>query len=283
MKLSYSKYKYYMDCPKRYYNEANHVEYPEKDSRYFALYGFLIEMFFKNYCNVYSKRSVPLTETEITVVLRRMWDKVLEEHYVNWTEPWVKQSSEDIFFEVREDINKNLEAFDFWRNAKSEVSFDIHLKKAGDELSCRMDFIVNNIDNTVEILDGKGTLKMDRVDREQLYFYILMYYLHFKKLPDKAGFLFYRFQHIEYIDFDMDSINRFKRKLSLVKRTIKKSDEFPAIVKISKHCKWCPYRHDCKELFDTRKLKASKRKKKVVIDIDFEGEVKSFSPRGLPS
>ena len=79
----------------------------------------------------------------------------------------------------------------------------------------------------------------------------------------------------------METITNFRKKLSLVRGAIKKDTEFNAKVGISKQCKWCPYRSTCKELIDKRSERASKKKNKLVIPVDFDGEVKSFSPRGL--
>lgn len=280
MKLSYSEYRSYVQCPMKYYKEVNKVEPPEEPSMYFAVYGLLVEYFFKIYSNFYTKKNITLTDEQVYKILRKLWDKVLEENYVRWTDPWCRQSSEHIFMTAYEDVLKNLNTFEFWKYAQSEISFDILLKKAQDVLTCRMDFIVRNPDGTVEILDGKGTYKMDKtVDIDQLYFYTLVYLLHYKKLPDKVGFLYYKFQTIRYIDFDMKSIMDFKDKLVLVKKAIKTDKVFEAKVGISKQCKWCDYKMTCVALIDKRRARAEK--KSPVMPFDFDGGVLSFSTKGI--
>lgn len=280
MKLSYSEYKTYIQCPMRYHKEVTGVPPPEEPSRYFMVYGLVVEMFFKIYTNFYSKKNVTLTDEQVYTIMRKLWSKVLSENHVVWTDPWCRESSEHIFMSAYEDVLKNLNNFDFWKNAQSEIAFDIFLKKSQDNLTCRMDFIVNNPDGTVEILDGKGTYKMDKtVEIEQLYFYILIYFLHYKKLPDKAGFLYYKFQTIRYIDFDMNIIMDFKNKLALVKGAIKRDKVFEAKVGISKQCKWCDYKMTCKALIDKRQERADK--KKPTITYEFDGGFLSFSPKGI--
>lgn len=280
MRLSYSEYRTYLQCPKRYYNEVNEIEPPEKQSKYFAMYGLLVEAFFKIYTNVILKKGITLENEQITFIMRKIWTKLLEENYVVWNDPWCRESSEHIFLSAYEDVLRNINTFDFWGNAQAEISYEIFLKKSKDTLSCRLDFILNNPDGTVEILDGKGTYKMDKtVDVEQLYFYILVYYLHHKKLPDKAGFLYYKFKTITYIDFDMDIIVDFKKKLAIVKNAIKQDKEFEAKVKISKQCRWCAYQYNCEALISKRKERADK--KKPTITYDFDGDILSFSPKGL--
>ncbi len=280
MRLSYSEYSVYLKCPKRYNLEVNNVEPPEQQSMYFAVYGLLVESFFKLYTNSILKKGITVTDEQIYAIMRRLWTKVLNESYVVWTDPWCRESSEHIFMTAYEDVIKNINTFDFWEYAQSEISFDIVLKKTQDILSCRMDFIINRPDGTVEILDGKGTYKMDKtVDVEQLYFYALVYYLHYKKLPDRIGFLYYKFKTIQYLDLDMSIINDFKNKLSIVKRAIKQDKTFEAKVGISKQCKWCAYKSNCKALIAKRQERANK--KKPTIDFDFDGGLLSFSPKGI--
>lgn len=280
MKLSYSEYRTYLDCPKKYKLEIDKVEPPEEQSRYFALYGMVVELFFKKYTNFYVKQDITLNNNEIYEILRKLWDQILDENYVCWNDPWVKRSSEEIFSQAYEDILKNLKEFDFWRYAQSEVPIEIILKKTGDLLTCRLDFVINNTDGTVEIIDGKGTEKPDKnIDIEQLYFYALMYLLSNKKLPNKIGFLYYRFQMIKYMEFDKQTMVDFKNKLSVVKGAIKKDLDFKAKVKASKQCRWCAYNSTCDELILSRKKRAEK--KKPIVPFDNNGGIISFSPRGL--
>jgi CRISPR/Cas system-associated exonuclease Cas4 (RecB family) len=264
----------------KYYKEANNIEPPEKPSRYFMVYGLLVEYFFNIYTNGYLKKGIKLSDEQIYAILRKIWAKVLDENYVVWTDPWCRESSEHIFMSAYEDVLKNINTFDFWKDAQADISFEILLKKSQDILSCRFDFIVNNSEGTTEILEGKGTYSMDKaMDLEQLYFYIFVYYLHYKKLPDKAGFIFYKFQTIRYIDFDMNVIQDFKNKLAIVKNAIKKDKVFEAKVGISKQCKWCDYRMTCDALINKRQERADK--KKPTITFDFDGGILSFSPKGI--
>lgn len=280
MRLSYSEYATYIKCPKRYHLEVTEVEPPEQQSMYFAVYGLLTESFFKIYTNEILPKGITLSDDQIRAIMRKLWAKILDENYVVWTDPWCRESSEHIFMTAYEDVLKNIAEFDFWGNTKAEISFEIVLKKTQDILSCRMDFLVNRSDGTVEILDGKGTYKMEKtVDIEQLYFYALVYYLHYKKLPDKVGFLYYKFKTIQYVDIDINIINDFKSKLVIVKRAIKQDKVFEAKVGISKQCKWCAYKMTCEALIMKRKERADK--KKPTISFDFDGGLLSFSPKGI--
>ncbi len=205
--------------------------------------------------------------------MEQLWDKTLEEEYVNWNDPWVKQTPSEMLEECIGDVLANMRAFDFWRSVKSEVKYKIDLRRSGDVLNGRIDFIRTLPNGDIELLDGKSTKHMDRVDPEQLMFYALMYFLRHKKLPVRLGFLFYRYQVIQYIDFNRDILIQFKNKLALAKKAIKVDKEFEARVKLSKVCQWCPYKLLCKPYMDKKEANAQKRNK---IKIEPEGEIVSF-------
>jgi len=275
MRLSYSQYKTFLQCPRLYHYQATKVVPPVKSSSYFALYGILIEAFFKKYTNVYTKQGVILDEAKIREILSNLWEYILNKNYVDWSEPWVSESADQIFENVVGDIRMNMDTFSFWKEAQSEVSFEVLLKKSQDMLTCRMDFIWRKPDGTVEILDGKGTNKIDKnVDIEQLLFYALMYLLRNKRIPDKMGFLYYKYHLIKYIDFDMSSVMDFKDKVALVKKTIANTTTFEPIVGLSKHCKWCAYRFGC-DAYNAKK-DANAQKKKSAITPEYNGGIISL-------
>jgi len=263
MKLSYSEYRTYIDCPRLYRLRRDKVAPLEKDNRYFALYGLLVERFFKKYTNEVAKTGRELTDENIRSVLTDIWAYVLETNHVNWNEPFVKNGSDEIFEMACTDVCENMRKFSFWKDARSEVTFNVSLKKTGDALTCRMDFIVEPQNGPIEILDGKGKMKIDTdADVEQLFFYALMYLLNKGRLPDKLGFLYYRFKLIKYIDFDKDTIMSFRDKLAIVKQAIKEDRDFHAKVKLSKHCQWCVYKCSCDAYAAKKKENADKKEAK---------------------
>jgi len=266
MKLSYSDYKTYLECPRLYKLRRDQVPPPEKESKYFALYGLLVERFFKRYTNEIVKRGQQLSDAQVRETLQSIWKYVLDSNYVNWNEPWVKSTSDQIFDMAYADVLENMRKFTFWKDARSEVSFSVQLKKSGDLITCRMDFVHEPKDGPVEILDGKGKMKLDAdVDLDQLYFYALVYLLNRRRLPDKIGFLYYRFKLIKYIDFDSAAILAFKDKLALVKQAMKKDVVFEARVGISKQCKWCPYKCSC-DAYTRKKQELADKRETLSID-----------------
>jgi hypothetical protein len=244
-----------------------------KISEYFTLYGTIVQRFFQYYVNKYVKEGVSLSEAQIKKILRQDWEIMLQDKFVVWTDPWCKETANDIFESAYNDILLNIKKFDFFKFSRSEVTYTVILKKSQDELNGRMDFLVKYPDK-VEILDGKGTAKVEtNVDFEQLYFYALMYYLRHKKLPDKLGFWFFKLQQINYIDFTMEDILKFKDKLALVKKSIKEDITWAPKVKLSKHCLWCAYKFDCDAYL---KKKEDRRKTGKGVTAPMIGKVVEF-------
>jgi CRISPR/Cas system-associated exonuclease Cas4 (RecB family) len=265
MKISYSSFKRYIDCPRKYKWTLDRVDPPEPSSKYFALYGLLVQKFFEHLCNNHYRNNPNLTPAQVKLLMKQQWRFILEDNYVDWHEPWCRQSSEDIFDESLEDVLKNMETLNFFRNTKSEVVYETQLKKSKDLITGRVDFVYINDQNQVEILDGKGTNKIEtNVDTDQLYFYALLYLLKHRRLPHKLGFVFYKFQTTQYVDFNLDTIMEFKNKLALVKRAIKTDTTWEPKVKLSKQCKWCDYRYMCDAYGKQKDANAAKRKSKIV-------------------
>jgi PD-(D/E)XK nuclease superfamily len=273
MKISYSSYDMYLKCPKKYQFNYSGIKPPEKENKYFALYGILIQKFFQEYTNNILPSKINVTENLVRSVLEQQWKKILFKNYVNWDEPYVKENADEIFEQCYKDVLDNIKAFDWFDQCKSEVTINIKLKKSGDILDGRLDFIRKCPDGSVEILDGKSTAHLDRVDAEQLYFYALLYFLNHKKLPKKLGFIFYRYKTVQYIDFNPEILLKFKNKLALTKAAIKKDKEFIPTLKMSKVCIWCPFKLTCQPYMDKREANSKKRSK---IKEEYNGEVISF-------
>jgi CRISPR/Cas system-associated exonuclease Cas4 (RecB family) len=273
MRLSFSKYDTYLKCPRQYKYKLDGVEPAEEESKYFALFGILIQRFFQDYVNIMLPKKYPITDNFVRAYLDKLWKKILEKEYVNWNDPWVKETPGQIFEQAYIDVLENIKAFPLFSECRSEVTIDIKLKKSGDQLNGRLDFIRTCPDKSIEILDGKSTAHLERVDVEQLYFYSLLYFLKHNVLPKRLGFLFYRYRTIQYIDFNPDILIKFKNKLALAKEAIKKDKEFKATVKLSKVCVWCPYKLICKPCLEKKAANSEKRSK---IKEETNGEIISL-------
>lgn len=279
MKISFSTYRMYLDCPRKYRWTMDRVDPPVEPSKYFALYGLLTERFFEHLSNNHYKKNPNLTPGQIRSLMATQWKFLLEDNYVRWDDPWCTETSSDIFNASYNDVLKCMDTLDFYKNTKAEVTYEHRLKKSGDLLTGRMDFVYINDDKKVEILDGKGTTKKEtNVDNDQLYFYALLFLLKHRRLPDKLGFIYYRYQEIQYIDFDMDTIMSFKNRLALVKNAISKDTTWEPRVKITKQCKWCAYKEMCDAYKDKKEENRKKRpKKESSIKTNYNGSITNLT------
>lgn len=87
-------------------------------------------------------------------------------------------------------------------DAKAEVPLDSMLN--GHKLGGRADFVMRRVKphNDEIILDGKGSRWRDAyTDVRQLKWYAMLFRLQHKRLPDRLGFVFWRFDPPESIDW----------------------------------------------------------------------------------
>ncbi len=266
MRINYHTYKTYLECPKKYDLMERRVPPSEPDNKYFAIYGMTIEKFFQNYCNEWGPAGIVFDKDLVIKYLSPLYKKILHYNQVDWGAPFAKLSSQDIFDTVVLDILECLPVFTVFKNTKSETSFKVTLKNE-DFLNGRVDFLHTNELGEIELLDGKGTDTLNKnIDPEQLYMYALLYYFTRKKLPNKIGFVYYKLRHVQYIDFDIKTVDQFRRKLFLVLQAIKNDKKFIGTPS-TKACKYCQYKLNCEEYMQKKLV----RQKKSSIEIETNG------------
>lgn len=134
------------------------------------------------------------------------------------------------------------------------------------------DTIIRRDDTGVTILDGKNsTTKLKYVDPDQLRWYALCFYLAYGKLPDRLGFVWYRYPYeeasgesgvdwVEFTERDIQSLAARARDTRL-----KMSKELFPAVPSSNACKWCDYETVCPERM-AQKVTRAKDKSLPIID-----------------
>jgi len=132
----------------------------------------------------------------------------------------------------------------------------------------------------VTILDGKNSQEKGvYTSPDQLRFYALTYLLVRGKLPDRVGFVYYRFPYgtpteeggtesgIDWVPLDKEDIRGLAHKIVAVRESIRemKFDADP----VPSKCKWCVYEDICAPRQAQKQVNREKRKKK--------GEEEAFS------
>lgn len=134
--------------------------------------------------------------------------------------------------DIRDAVGRGIEAIKHDRllgpRADAEVKLDYTIN--GHKLGGRADFIIKRVRfHDLCIIDGKGSKWRDRyVDLRQLLWYGMLYKLHTGEVPDKLGYLFWKFSppdSLDWMDFSPEDLDEM---LATVLATIKKIGELDA-------------------------------------------------------
>jgi ribosome-associated toxin RatA of RatAB toxin-antitoxin module len=255
MKISYHAWVDYKECPKKF-NLKNILKRPSETPRndYFTIYGKLTEKFFQYFCNIWRFTMPYMPPEEIRFKLKKIYDNILLGSVVNWTGPYVTASKDEIFEQSCSDICAIMDSpnQNYFLSTKAEVSIGV-LTKMGIEITGRLDFIhTEPLSKTDVVFDGKGTNKIGKnISADQVLFYALLYFFHFKKVPNSLGFFYYRYNTFSPISINLDILNEFRAKLSLSLNQLVNDSEFKATPS-PRACKYCNYQTNCQECLADR-------------------------------
>lgn len=163
--------------------------------------------------------------------------------------------------------------------ARSEVQLMGYINK-WLPIAGRADFIFRRDDVGVTILDGKNSgLKMKYVDPDQLRWYALCYALSYQKIPDRLGFVWYRYpydeaageQGLDWVPFSRRDLRELVERAQEVRKGQQK-EKFGAVPKASV-CRFCDFESVCPERQFDREMNRQKRSAKglPIVEDTFEG------------
>jgi hypothetical protein len=139
----------------------------------------------------------------------------------------------------------------------------------------RADMIIRRTDTGITILDGKNTKhKMKYVDPDQLRWYAMCFKLAYRVMPDRLGFVWYRFpygmetldeekdelvveQGVEWVDFTEDDLRGLAQRAIEAREGMRKEQFDPA--PSPPNCKWCDFESVCEARQSQRAANAAKR------------------------
>jgi len=253
MKLSYHAWKDYKDCPKKYYLKfikKQPTTLTKNDA--FNLYGKLVEKFFQYFCNIWRFTMPYMPPEEIRFKMVKIYEDLLKVSEVDWTAPFVPETKESLFEHACSDVCAIMDSpnQNYFLNSKSEVSIEV-ATKLGYEITGRLDFIHFEPLNKIPIIfDGKGTTKIGKnIDKNQVIFYALLFYFHYKIVPSGLGFFYYRFNTYVPVEIDLKKLNEFRAQMSLDIKQLVNETEYKATPR-PKACKYCDYRNICRECLE---------------------------------
>lgn len=278
MYLSFSGFSVLGECPKKYWHQyVDKTTLPKPDNCINALYGSTVGTLFEDF---YEKKlwKRPDVEKYMLSEVEPTLDKVIEKErksnkLVDWADEKANyHSRSDLVEEIRAGVPRGLTIIRQNRFlgpvAKAEMKLDHDF--GPHRVAGRADFVIQRVDpyGDLIILDGKGSKHREKYVKEtQLKWYALLYYTKTGKLPDRLGFLFWRFdgdKAVLWVDFTKADIHFLKeevlgtmtrveknvRRLEILSQTPKahyeeRQELFPAQPTFG--CKLCSYLPVCEE------------------------------------
>jgi hypothetical protein len=151
--------------------------------------------------------------------------------------------------------------------ARSEVDLFGHVA-SWLPVGGRADFVIRREDTGITLLDGKNSeTKMKYVDPDQLRWYALCFALSYHRLPQRLGFVWYRYpfdeevgeQGLDWIDFTKRDLAELIERAKKVRRgqEAERFDARPAY----KVCRFCDYESVCPERQQAKAENAARRKR----------------------
>lgn len=234
-----------------------------------------MERFFRAFATHWKFRTPYMTPEQIRKKIESLWEHLEYSSIINWNAPFVKLSAEDIVEQAFTDTCTIMDSHNqnYFLNTQSEIEITV-TTKTGVELTGRLDFLYNRPQNDARmIFDGKGTKHVGKyVSEDQLLFYALLYFFHYKAMPDELGFFYYRFNSMVPVDITPLKINHFRERLSADIKVLLEVSDFPATPS-HKSCHFCDYNNTCNEYIAWQ----AGHKKPSQIAASDEGGIQEFS------
>ena len=247
--ISYSSKKAYLTCPRQYwymYVSKEKGEFDAKNSLFGNSIGKLFEWFYN----------------------KKLWIKSdVKQHLIRSIEIALDESAGKDNFDLKSDLEfkakitqelqdcviSTLEIIRKYKliapvsNAEVKLNTIFKTKDLILKLGGRADFVHYFDKNNIWILDGKGSKHREKyIDINQLVWYAVQHYLKYHIVPNRLGFIFYKFPQdpitwISLTDQLMRSV--LDETVSISKQIISK--QFSTTPSVS--CRNCPFKSKCND------------------------------------
>jgi hypothetical protein len=220
MYISYSGFKTYLTCPREYWHKyLGKTKVSTQDNRINMLYGSAVGTIFESFYNDRIWKEPDVLSTLLSLVeptvKRIIQEEVRRGGAFNWADPKANYHSVDsIYDEVRKSIPNGLAIIKTHRFlgpvAVAEMKLDYDVE--GHTLGGRADFVIERTHphSDLIILDGKGSKHRGKfVDGMQLRWYAMLYRFRYHRIPDKLGFVFWRWgpnKAVDWVDFTPEGL-----------------------------------------------------------------------------
>jgi CRISPR/Cas system-associated exonuclease Cas4 (RecB family) len=266
--MSYSSYKLYNECPKRYrLRKVDKIEPPVKDSKHNAVVGSVVQRVFEDFYNLELWRKGSETSQTLLDLVPKYFYEFLDKEYVDFSDVRCNFTREECLEKCEVMVPKVLQGIKdhglLGPYAQSEIKLRAHLMK-NFFLFGYVDFIIRKSDGTVLLIDGKASKHREKyVDPDQLLFYALAFEIRHGSFPDKVGFFFFHFaddpeQAFDWIELSEERMAEMRVKLVDTFTNIQR--KYFRATPSGKACKYCEFENMCEER--QAELKATRQKRR---------------------
>ena len=270
MYLSYSGFALYQNCRRAYYYRYLSDAKPPAPNCVHMLYGDVVGKLFEKFYQDRLWQNKLVVMTMLDLVQSVLNKVIIQERKkggtFDWQEPGLKpgtRSLEEVEEEIRETIPRGIRSIKHHRLGGIEADAEVVLDEVveGHKIGGRADFIIRRVrpHNDLVIVDGKGSRWREKyTDNRQLRWYAMLYWLKHGVIPDRLGFLYWRFEPEKSMDWSEVTKNQLEALLEAVLETIKEievskrkirrvSPETVFWATPGSNCKLCNYQVLCTE------------------------------------
>lgn len=287
MYISYSGFKTFEQCPFMYWHKyVNKTVPPEPDNGVNALFGTIVGTIFESFYRDRIWRHPDFLE-RLQGLVEPHYDNAIKSQrgrVYDWNDEKANyHSKEELLVDVREALPRGVRIIKEHRllGAQADPEVKLDTKFGNHIIGGRADFVIRRIEphKDLVILDGKGSKHREKyvdgqpkkagqeVEGTQLKWYGLLYRAKFSSIPDKIGYVFWRFEGdeaIEWVPFVPSDLDRLQHevlttmgrvetsianleKVSGQKKTYDelRQELFPA--QPGGHCRFCSFVTLCEE------------------------------------
>lgn len=284
MYVSYSGAKKYWNCKFAYWNDyVNKTPQEKPDDRLGSIYGSVVGTIFEDFYMLKLWKE-PKIESVLMGRVEETVDRIIQQEttprkgrpggVLMWkgegkglNPDGMYASREELILDIRDTIPRGVRSIRQHRllGLRADAEFKLDHTVEGHILGGRADFIIERIppkSDTI-IVDGKGSRHRDKyVDPQQLFWYSMLFWLHSgkKRMPDKAAFLFWRYEpdkSVDWVDVNEDEVEELFDKALTTARDITAKEKLLVIgtsptsakgvftpTPNEDNCRFCPYATD---------------------------------------
>lgn len=245
---------------------------PLKDSKHHAIMGIVIQKVIERMYNDEWWRTPQGLQERLLEQVEKELSYELSTSYVDWRQ---SPSRAELLQVCREGVSGYLRTMKAHRllgpYARAEVDLLGWVNKY-TPVGGRADMIIRRDDTGVTILDGKnGKDKGKYTTPDQVRWYAMCYYLAYGELPDRLGFVYYRFPYgkpkedgsvedgVEWVPFGRPDIEGLARRAVDARMAMDKEKFDPTPSPTG--CKFCDYETVCDARKAQKAMNARGRKK----------------------